>query len=122
MPVVFPLQEATSEPSAEKLTPLTCELYFGCKLVTTLTTLCNGRLRLSLSGGQNAVYASPPLNLRLSPGERGKETKVPVAFQRRLARAQFHVPDLEGLVPGCRHDGLAVGRKNTRRDPFTAIF
>ena len=50
------------------------------------------------------VYASPPLNLRLSPGERGegvdgnsdayntrirgKETKVPVAFQRRLARAQ----------------------------------
>jgi hypothetical protein len=68
------------------------------------------------------VYASPPLNLRLSPGERGKETKVPVAFQRRLARAQFHVPDLEGLVPGCRHDGLAVGRKNTRRDPITAIF
>ena len=68
------------------------------------------------------AYASPPLNLRLSPGERGKETKVPVAFQRRLARAQFHVPDLEGLVPGCRHDGLAVGRKNTRRDPFTAIF
>ena len=67
----FPLQEATSEPSAEKLTPLTCELYFGCKLVTTLTTLCNGRLRLSLSGGQNAVYASPPLNLRLSPGDRG---------------------------------------------------
>jgi len=27
-------------------------------------------------------------SLRLSPGERGKETKVPVAFQRRLARAQ----------------------------------
>ena len=68
------------------------------------------------------LYASPPLNLRLSPGERGKETKVPVAFQRRLARAQFHVPDLEGLVPGCRHDGLAVGRKNTRRDQITAIF
>ena len=43
-----PLQEATSEPSAEKLTPLTCELYFGCKLVTTLITLCTGRLRLSL--------------------------------------------------------------------------
>ena len=61
-------------------------------------------------------------SLRLSPGERGKETKVPVAFQRRLARAQFHVPDLEGLVPGCRHDGLAVGRKNTRRDQMTAIF
>ena len=60
--------------------------------------------------------------LRLSPGERGKETKVPVAFQRRLARAQFHVPDLEGLVPGCRHDGLAVGRKNARRDRTPAIF
>ena len=43
---ILPLQEATSEPSAEKLTPLTCELYFGFKLVTTLTTLCNGRLRL----------------------------------------------------------------------------
>ena len=69
-----------------------------------------------------AVYASPPLNLRLSPGERGKETKVPVAFQRRLARAQIHVPDLEGLVPGCRHDGLAVGRKNARRNRITVIF
>ena len=31
-----PLQEATSEPSAEMLTPLTCELCFGFKLVTTL--------------------------------------------------------------------------------------
>ncbi len=61
------------------------------------------------------VYASPPLNLRLSPGDRaegvddsdayntrirGKETKVPVAFQRRLARAQCHVPYLEGPVIG----------------------
>ena len=76
--------------------------------------------------------------LRLSPGDRaegvdgnsdayntrirGKETKVPVACQRRLARARCHVPYLEGVVPGCRHDGLAVGRKNTRRDPITAIF
>ena len=68
------------------------------------------------------LYASPPLNLRLSPGERGKETKVPVAFQRRQARAQYHVPDLEGPVPGRRNDGLAVGRKNPRRDPITAIF
>ena len=66
------------------------------------------------------LYASPPLNLRLSPGDRaegvdgnsdayntrirGKETKVPVAFlnhfQRRLARAQCHVPYLEGPVMG----------------------
>ena len=62
------------------------------------------------------VYASPPLNLRLSPGDRaegvdgnsdayntrirGKETKVPVAFQRRLARARCHVPYLEGPVFG----------------------
>jgi len=54
--------------------------------------------------------------LRLSPGDRaegvdgnsdayntrirGKETKVPVAFQRRLARAQCHVPYLEGPVIG----------------------
>ena len=63
----FPLQEATSEPSAEKLTPLTCELYFGCKLVTTLTTLCNGRLRLcrflEVSGNTYVilVYVSPPV-------------------------------------------------------------
>jgi hypothetical protein len=45
-----------------------------------------------------------------------------VAFQRRLALARFHVPDLEGLVPGCRHDGLAVGRKLARIDPITAMF
>ena len=63
-----------------------------------------------------------PGRLRLSPAERGKERKVPVAFQRRLARAQFHVPDLEGHVPGRRHDGLAVGRKNARRDRTPAIF
>ena len=81
--------------------------------------------------------------LRLSPAERGvgvgktvtltglptfclrngtKQTKVPVAFQRRQALARFHVPDLEGLVIGCRHDSLAVGRKNARRDRLTAIF
>ena len=44
-PLKSPLQEATSEPSAEKLTPLTCELYFGCKLVTTFHAWCC-RLRL----------------------------------------------------------------------------
>ena len=81
--------------------------------------------------------------LRLSPAERGvgvgktvtltvlptfclrngtKQRKVPVAFQRRLARARFHVPDLYSRVPGCRHDGLAVGRKPARRDWKTAIF
>ena len=54
--------------------------------------------------------------LRLSPGDRaegvdgnsdayntrirGKETKVPVACQRRLARARSHVPYLEGPVFG----------------------
>ena len=73
--------------------------------------------------------------LRLSPAERGvgvgktvtltvlptfclrngtKQRKVPVAFQRRLARARFHVPDLYSRVAGCRHDGLAVGRKIAR--------
>jgi hypothetical protein len=61
-------------------------------------------------------------SLRLSPAERGvgvgktvtltvlpanclpngtKQTKVPVAFQRRLARARFHVPYLERRVQGC---------------------
>ena len=69
-----------------------------------------------------AVYASPPLNLRLSPGERGKEKKVPVAFQRRLARAQCHVPYLEGPVLGCRHDGVAFGRKLDATDVLAAIF
>ena len=67
------------------------------------------------------LYASPPLNLRLSPGERGKEKKVPVAFQRRLARAQCHVPYLEGPVLGCRHDGVAFGRKLARPDDITAV-
>ena len=84
---VFPLQEATSEPSAEKLTPLTCELYFGFKLVTTLTTLCNGRLRLcrflEVSGNTFVilVYVSPPV----SGGKR----------QRYLwpASVAVHVPD-----------------------------
>jgi len=81
--------------------------------------------------------------LRLSPAERGvgvgktvtltvlpanclpngtKQTKVPVAFQRPLALARFHVPDPDGLVSGCRHDRLAVGRKIARQDPTTAIF
>ena len=81
--------------------------------------------------------------LRLSPAERGvdvgktvtltvlptfclrngtKQTKVPVAFHRRQALARFHVPDLEGLVPGCRHDSLDVGRKHARRDHVTAVF
>ena len=81
--------------------------------------------------------------LRLSPAERGvgvgktvtltvlpanclpngtKQTKVPVAFQRPLALARFHVPDPDGLVFGCRHDGLAVGRKIACKDPTTAIF
>ena len=45
-----------------------------------------------------------------------------MAFQRRQARARFHVPDLHGLVPGCRHDGLAVGRKIACKDRTTAIF
>ena len=53
---------------------------------------------------------------------RGKERKVPVAFQRPLALARFHVPDLYSRVPGCRHDGLAVGRKIARIDRITAIF
>jgi hypothetical protein len=47
---------------------------------------------------------------------------VPVAFQRRLARAGCHVPYLEGHVPGYRHDDLAIGRKLARRDRLTAIF
>ncbi len=44
-----------------------------------------------------------------------------MAFQRPLALARFHVPDPDGLVFGCRHDGLAVGRKIACRDHTTAI-
>ena len=51
-----------------------------------------------------------------------KKTKVPVAFQRLQALARFHVPDLDTTVPGCLHEGLAVGRKNARRDRISAIF
>ena len=45
-----------------------------------------------------------------------------MAFQRPLALARFHVPDLDGLVLGCRHERLAVGRKIARPDCTTAIF
>ena len=48
--------------------------------------------------------------------------RMATAFQRRLALARFHVPDLDSRVPGCRHDGLAVGRNNARIDRITAIF
>ena len=77
--------------------------------------ICNSRLRLS------------PLNLRLSPGDRGRiatlrKMQSPVAFQRRLARPRCNVPYFEGVVPGCRDDSLAVGRPIDRRDSITAIF
>jgi hypothetical protein len=42
-----------------------------------------------------------------------------VAFQRRLTRSRCHVPDLEGLVLGSRHDGLGVGCKFARKDATT---
>ena len=45
-----------------------------------------------------------------------------MAFQRPLALARFHVPDPDGLVSGCRHDRLAVGRKIACKDHTTAIF
>jgi hypothetical protein len=68
--------------------PLTsCRGFVGLKW-TQLTS------RLPLS----QMSALPVTALRLSPAERGKERKVPVAFQRRLARARCHVPYLEGLV------------------------
>jgi hypothetical protein len=71
-PLRSPLQEATSEPSAEKLTPWTCELYFGCKLVAT------GRLRLS-------------------PAERGRlatfrKMQSPVALELLELLARSHIP------------------------------
>ena len=48
--------------------------------------------------------------------------RMATAFQRRQALARFHVPDLDSRVPGCRHNGLAVGRKIARIDPITAMF
>ena len=55
------------------------------------------------------VYASPPdrgggtgktVNLTVLPTQWRRPKEVPVAFQRRLARARCRVPDLEGLVHG----------------------
>ena len=121
-PVVFPLQEATSEPSAEKLTPLTCELYFGFKLVTTLTTLCNGRLRLcrflEVSGNTFVilVYVSPPVTggetqrfakaAHLCPVKvrsRGRlatfrKMRLPVALELLELLASVNIPQPDRLV------------------------
>ena len=78
--------------------------------------ICNGRLRLSPA--ERGVGVGKTVTLTVLPTfclRKGtKQRKVPVAFQRRLARARFHVPDLYSPVPGCRHDGLAVGRKIAR--------
>ena len=83
-----PLQEATSEPSAEKLTPWTCELYFGCKLVAT------GRLRLS-------------------PAERGRlatfrKMQSPVALEllELLARSHIPQPDRPVVRPTDKQGGI----------------
>ena len=119
---VFPLQEATSEPSAEKLTPLTCELYFGFKLVTTLTTLCTGRLRLcrflEVSGNTYVilVYVSPPVTggetqrfakaAHLCPVKvrsRGRlatfrKMQSPVALELLELLARSHIPQPDAVV------------------------
>ena len=58
--------------------------------------ICNGRLRLSPAERGKAK----PLLSTVLPTQSHKPTKVPVAFQRRLALARCHVPDLEGLVIG----------------------
>ena len=94
-----PLQEAASEPSAEKLTPLTRELWPSSFLSSLPVPTSHSRTvqsydpltsRVGFAGlkltqltsrlpfSQMSVllvllYASPPLNLRLSPGERKKK-------------------------------------------------
>ena len=78
--------------------------------------ICKGRLRLSPA--ERGVGVAKPVTLTVLPTfclrNGTKQTKIPVAFQRPLALARFHVPDLDIRVPGCRHDGLAVGRKIAR--------
>jgi hypothetical protein len=78
--------------------------------------ICNGRLRLSPA--ERGVGVGKTVTLTVLPTfclrNGTKQTKVPVAFQRRQVLARFHVPDLDSRVPGCRHDGLAVGRKIAR--------
>ena len=103
-PVAFPLQEATSEPSAEKLTPLTCELYFGFKLVTTLTTLCNGRLRLcrflEVSGNTFVilVYASPPV--RGGDTQRFAKAATSCALQQHTNQEEHDTRNDMGIITG----------------------
>ena len=128
-PEVFPLQEATSEPSAEKLTPLTCELYFGFKLVTTLTTLCNGRLRLcrflEVSGNTFVilVYVSPPV----TGGHTQRFAKAahlcPVRVWRHLPSDTFHTLIVLSFDPLTTCDG-SVGlnwTQVTRLLPFSQM-
>ena len=62
--------------------------------------ICNGRLRLSPA--ERGVGVAKPVTLTVLPTfclrNGTKQTKVPVAFQRRLARTRCHVPYLEGVV------------------------
>ncbi len=78
---------------------------------------CPDKIAAIFSNVREHIYKG---HLRLSPAERGvgvaktvtltvlptfclrngtKQTKVPVAFQRRQALARFHVPDLDSRVP-----------------------
>ena len=79
------------------------------------------------------VYASPPLNLRLSPGDRSEGVVVrgqhatlrkkqpPVALERLQALACARVPELHRVVPA-RTGEQPVNRPRHSDDPITAIF
>ena len=72
------------------------------------------------------VYASPPLNLRLSPGEGGQHATLrkmqsPVALERLQALACARVPELHRLVIA-RTGEQPVNRPRHSDDPITAIF
>ena len=76
--------------------------------------ICNGRLRLS------------PLNLRLSPGERGRaatfrKMQSPVALERLQALACDRVPELERPVPA-RTGDQPVNRPRHSKDHIAAIL
>ena len=73
------------------------------------------------------LYASPPLNLRLSPGEGGKHATLgkmqsPVAIQLHQSLALVWVPQNDLVVTPAARENLAVERKVDREDKIAAIF
>ena len=77
------------------------------------------------------VYASPPLNLRLSPGEGGKDGTLgkmqsPVALELLELLARSHIPQPDAVVvliwtPAARSEHGAVERESDVVDLGTVL-